>query len=102
MYVPISVRHRAVNIFTSDYAQCNRETLTSWIKNESPFDWTNVCKWIESIESSRETPEMMQGLARSRMRAVLNVSHWRKLGKNNNSNIKKYKNIQYPFLGQCV
>ena len=81
MYVPISVRHRAFNIFTSDYAQCNRETLTSWIKNESPFDWTNVCKWIESIESSRETPEMMQGLARSRMRAVLNVSHWRKLGK---------------------
>lgn len=81
VYIPISVRHRAFNIFTSDYAQCNRETTTAWIKNEGAFDWTNVCKWIESIESSRETPEMMQTLARSRMRAVLNVSRKIKAGK---------------------
>ncbi|KAK0420751.1 hypothetical protein QR680_014863 [Steinernema hermaphroditum] len=75
VYIPIAFRHRADAIYTSDYALANRTTLTEWIQaKKDSFDWTNVCKWIQSIEASRESSEAMQQLARSKMRAVLEVN----------------------------
>uniref|UniRef100_A0A7E4W558 NNMT/PNMT/TEMT family protein n=1 Tax=Panagrellus redivivus TaxID=6233 RepID=A0A7E4W558_PANRE len=74
VYIPIAMRNRAQNIFTSDYAEANRKTLQSWIENKSDFDWGNVCKWILNIEASTETPEKMQADARSKMRGILEVN----------------------------
>ncbi|KAI6214743.1 Nicotinamide N-methyltransferase [Aphelenchoides besseyi] len=54
-------------------AQVNRETLTNWIKNQSPFDWKNVCEWIGGIEATQETAQQMENNTRQKMRAVLNV-----------------------------
>uniref|UniRef100_A0A915ESH3 Uncharacterized protein n=1 Tax=Ditylenchus dipsaci TaxID=166011 RepID=A0A915ESH3_9BILA len=67
VYIPIAVRHRAKNVFTSDYAQ-------GWIQGESKFDWTSICKWLANIESTSESPEEMIKEARKNMRAVLKVN----------------------------
>ncbi|CAB3403081.1 unnamed protein product [Caenorhabditis bovis] len=87
VYLPISLRDRAENIYTSDYAPANRDILQKWIENKSEFDWTNVCTWISNIEASMETPTQMQAKTRNAMRAVLDVNvhkspvvqnvHWR-------------------------
>ncbi|CAI5446385.1 unnamed protein product [Caenorhabditis angaria] len=74
VYLPISLRSRAQNIYTSDYAPANRETLVNWIEKKSTFDWKNVCTWISNIEASMETPEVMQTKTRNLMRAVLDVN----------------------------
>ncbi|CAI2348568.1 unnamed protein product [Caenorhabditis sp. 36 PRJEB53466] len=74
VYLPIALRDRAENIFTSDYAPANRDTLISWIENRSEFDWNNVCKWIANIEASMETGVQMQQKTRNLMRAVLDVN----------------------------
>lgn len=74
VYLPIALRNRAQNIFTSDYAPANRDALQSWIENKSDFDWSNVCQWISNIEASMETAETMQKNARTLMRAVLEVN----------------------------
>ncbi|CAD5220621.1 unnamed protein product [Bursaphelenchus xylophilus] len=74
VYIPIIMRHRAKNIYSSDYAEINRETVSAWLKNQSTFDWSNVCEWIQTIEASRETTEMMQNKAREIMKGVLAVN----------------------------
>uniref|UniRef100_A0AC34GNA6 NNMT/PNMT/TEMT family protein n=1 Tax=Panagrolaimus sp. ES5 TaxID=591445 RepID=A0AC34GNA6_9BILA len=74
VYIPIAVRKRAENIFTSDYAEANRQTLKSWIESKSEFDWTNVCTWLSNIEATSESPKMMQELARSKMRGIFSVN----------------------------
>ncbi|KAI1727879.1 NNMT/PNMT/TEMT family domain-containing protein [Ditylenchus destructor] len=74
VYIPIAVRHRAENIYTSDYAKQNREKLIEWIKNQSNFDWKNVCNWIANIEVRGENPAQMQQIAREKMRAVFKVN----------------------------
>jgi hypothetical protein len=74
VYIPIAVRKRAENIFTSDYAEVNRQTLKNWIENKSEFDWTNVCTWLSNIEATNESPKMMQELARSKMRGIFSVN----------------------------
>uniref|UniRef100_A0A0K0E8A2 Methyltransferase-like protein n=1 Tax=Strongyloides stercoralis TaxID=6248 RepID=A0A0K0E8A2_STRER len=75
VYIPIILRNRCKNIFTSDYAKINREELKKWIVNDKKsFDWSNVCNWIASIEAVCEKPEEMQNNARKRMRGVLEVN----------------------------
>lgn len=74
VYLPISLRDRAENIYTSDYAPANRDTLVSWIENRSDFNWDNVCSWISNIEASMETGKQMQEKTRQLMRAVLDVN----------------------------
>ncbi|KAJ1373067.1 hypothetical protein KIN20_035398 [Parelaphostrongylus tenuis] len=74
IYVPIVLRNKALQIFTSDYAQVNREVLQSWVENRSTFDWSEVCGLISSIESSEEPPSVMQDNARSKVMAVLEVN----------------------------
>ncbi|KAF1760370.1 hypothetical protein GCK72_008619 [Caenorhabditis remanei] len=74
VYLPIALRLRAQNIYTSDYAPANRETLISWCENRSTFDWSNVCTWIANIEASMETGKVMQEKTRQLMRAVLDVN----------------------------
>lgn len=34
VYLPISLRDRAENIYTSDYAPANRDTLINWIEDK--------------------------------------------------------------------
>ncbi|KAK6057173.1 NNMT/PNMT/TEMT family protein [Cooperia oncophora] len=90
VYLPIAFRDRAAEIYTSDYAQVNRDVLQSWIENKSSFDWSNVCDWIASIEACGETPSRMQQTARGKMKAVLEVDvqktpviqgvHWQREG----------------------
>ncbi|KAI6176593.1 hypothetical protein M3Y97_00815100 [Aphelenchoides bicaudatus] len=74
IYIPIAMRNRVSNFYTSDYSLANRKVLTSWIKNECSFDWTTVCEWIRCLESSHDTAEHMQEVARAKMRAVLDVN----------------------------
>ncbi|ULU03470.1 hypothetical protein L3Y34_002787 [Caenorhabditis briggsae] len=74
VYLPIALRERAENIYTSDYAPANRDALVSWIENRSTFDWDNVCSWISNIEASMKTGKQMQEKTRSLMRAVLDVN----------------------------
>ncbi|KAE9551033.1 hypothetical protein FO519_005767 [Halicephalobus sp. NKZ332] len=74
VYIPITVRNRVENVYTSDYAETNRNMLQSWIEDKSDFDWSNVCTWISSIEGTAEKPVIMQGQAREKMRAVLEVN----------------------------
>ncbi|CCD61707.1 Nicotinamide N-methyltransferase [Caenorhabditis elegans] len=74
VYLPISLRDRAENIYTSDYAPANRDTLINWIEDKSDFDWDNVCSWIANIEASMETGKQMQNKTRKLMRAVLDVN----------------------------
>uniref|UniRef100_A0A8R1I256 Nicotinamide N-methyltransferase n=1 Tax=Caenorhabditis japonica TaxID=281687 RepID=A0A8R1I256_CAEJA len=74
VYLPIALRDRAENIYTSDYAPANREALISWIENRSEFDWNNVCSWIANIEASMKTGPQMQEDTRKLMRAVLDVN----------------------------
>ncbi|KAI6235794.1 Nicotinamide N-methyltransferase [Aphelenchoides besseyi] len=73
IHASLVMRNRASNLFSSDYAEVNRETLTNWIKNQSPFDWKNVCEWIGGIEATQETAQQMENNTRQKMRAVLNV-----------------------------
>ncbi|CEF64842.1 Methyltransferase, NNMT/PNMT/TEMT family and Putative NNMT/PNMT/TEMT methyltransferase, nematoda family-containing protein [Strongyloides ratti] len=75
VYIPIVLRNRSRNIFTSDYAKINREELKKWIVNDkNSFDWSNVCNWIASIEAGCEKPQEMQDNARMKMRGVLEVN----------------------------
>ncbi|CAD5214600.1 unnamed protein product [Bursaphelenchus okinawaensis] len=74
VYIPIAMRHKAKNIYSSDFAEINRAAVTAWLKNQSDFDWTNVCEWIKSIEASKDTPEAMQDNARDIMKGVLAVN----------------------------
>uniref|UniRef100_A0A0N4Z9A8 NNMT/PNMT/TEMT family protein n=1 Tax=Parastrongyloides trichosuri TaxID=131310 RepID=A0A0N4Z9A8_PARTI len=75
VYVPIAMRNRVQNIFTSDYAKANREELVRWItKDKNSFNWSNVCEWISSIEANLESFEKMQDDARDKIRAVLEVN----------------------------
>lgn len=57
-----------------DNFKTNREKLVEWIENKSKFNWTNICNWLACIEASTETPEKMQELARSKMKAVIKVN----------------------------
>uniref|UniRef100_A0A7I4YG48 Methyltransferase domain containing protein n=2 Tax=Haemonchus contortus TaxID=6289 RepID=A0A7I4YG48_HAECO len=92
VYLPIVLRQRALEIFTSDYAKLNRDVLQSWIEDKSVFDWSNVCKWIANIEASEESPSVMQQEAREKVKAVLEVDvqkspviqkvHWQREGSN--------------------
>uniref|UniRef100_A0A0K0FC46 Uncharacterized methyltransferase (inferred by orthology to a C. elegans protein) n=1 Tax=Strongyloides venezuelensis TaxID=75913 RepID=A0A0K0FC46_STRVS len=75
VYIPITLRKRGQNIFTSDYAKVNREELKKWIINEKNcFDWSNVCTWIANIEAIYDNPGEMQDEAREKMRGVLEVN----------------------------
>lgn len=90
VYLPITLRERALQIFTSDYAKVNRDVLQSWIEDRSAFDWSNVCTWISNIEASTEEPAEMQQKAREKVNAVLEVNvhetpvvrsvHWQRDG----------------------
>ncbi|VDO58376.1 unnamed protein product [Haemonchus placei] len=73
VYLPIALRQRALEIFTSDYAKLNRDVLQSWIEDKSVFDWSNVCKWIANIEASEDSPSVMQQAAREKVKAVLEL-----------------------------
>uniref|UniRef100_A0AC35TH33 Nicotinamide N-methyltransferase-like n=1 Tax=Rhabditophanes sp. KR3021 TaxID=114890 RepID=A0AC35TH33_9BILA len=74
VYIPIATRTRVKNVFTSDYAEANREALKLWIDNDPKcFDWTKVCEWLATIEANFETPKEMQDRTRQNMRAVLDV-----------------------------
>ncbi|KAI6241673.1 putative methyltransferase B0303.2 [Aphelenchoides fujianensis] len=59
VYIPIAMRHRARRFFSSDYAEANRNIVTSWIKKENP--------------PRKKAPQEMEQLAREKMCAVLNV-----------------------------
>lgn len=74
VYIPIAMRNRAKNFYTSDYSLANRQVLTSWIRNECEFEWSKVCEWIACIEACHEDANKMQAVARSNMRAVLDVN----------------------------
>ncbi|VIO91072.1 NNMT/PNMT/TEMT family protein [Brugia malayi] len=55
----------------ADCAENSCNMLKNWAKNKSSFEWTEVCKWIASIEGSNELPVVMEQSARSRFKAVL-------------------------------
>ncbi|VDM59279.1 unnamed protein product [Angiostrongylus costaricensis] len=74
IYVPVALRNKALQIFTSDYAQVNRDVLQSWVEDRSTFDWSDVCGLISSIESLDEPPAAMQEKARNKVMAVLEVN----------------------------
>ncbi|WKY02545.1 hypothetical protein Q1695_016093 [Nippostrongylus brasiliensis] len=74
VYLPIVLRDRAEQIFTSDFAPANRDMLQSWVENRSTFDWSNVCGWIADIEACLDEPCVMQQKAREKVNAVLEVN----------------------------
>lgn len=71
VYVPITFRKHAKHIYSADCAENSCNMLKNWAKNKSSFEWTEVCKWIASIEGSNELPVVMEQSARSRFKAVL-------------------------------
>uniref|UniRef100_A0A915PFF7 NNMT/PNMT/TEMT family protein n=1 Tax=Setaria digitata TaxID=48799 RepID=A0A915PFF7_9BILA len=71
VYVPITFRKRAEHIYSADYAENSCDMLKNWVENKSSFEWTEICKWIASIEDSDESPAMMEQSARSRFEAIL-------------------------------
>ncbi|VDK50264.1 unnamed protein product [Anisakis simplex] len=73
IYVPLIFRHRSKHIYSSDYAQINRDMLRDWILNKCSFNWINICEHIASIESTSQSAYEMQQQARNKMRAVLKV-----------------------------
>ncbi|KJH49160.1 NNMT/PNMT/TEMT family protein [Dictyocaulus viviparus] len=88
VYLPIVLRNKVLQIYTSDYARVNRDVLQSWIENRSTFDWSEVCHWISSIEAVVEQPFAMQQQARDKVMAILEANvhetpvirsvHWRR------------------------
>lgn len=71
--MPIVFRNRALNIYTSDYAEANRQNLQLWYCNKNRFRWLEICQWIASIEFSSQLPDDMQNAAREKLRAILKV-----------------------------
>ncbi|KHJ83923.1 NNMT/PNMT/TEMT family protein [Oesophagostomum dentatum] len=44
VYIPIALRNQALQIFTSDYAQVNRDVLQSWIEDRWVVQKDTKCK----------------------------------------------------------
>lgn len=71
--MPIIFRKHATHIYSADYAENSCDMLKNWAENKSSFEWTEVCKWIASIEDSNESPDVMEQSARNKFKAVLRV-----------------------------
>uniref|UniRef100_A0A183U3N9 Methyltransferase n=1 Tax=Toxocara canis TaxID=6265 RepID=A0A183U3N9_TOXCA len=78
VYVPIVFRNRAEHIYSSDYAEVNREAVRMWVEERCKFDWVRICEHIASIEPKKQSALEMQQQARKKLRAILKVSIVRK------------------------
>ncbi|KHN73469.1 putative methyltransferase B0303.2 [Toxocara canis] len=73
VYVPIVFRNRAEHIYSSDYAEVNREAVRMWVEERCKFDWVHICEHIASIEPKKQSALEMQQQARKKLRAILKV-----------------------------